>query len=368
MKRRKLKILYVCTGIFHLFTSVYLSSRLSEEEYGEDIERILVFRDIARKKVPIHEFADYFDKIIYQDFFEIKERPVRLIKRFINVGGLFPFSRIGKECYDRDAKYRVYTFDDYDLISNRIIQAVKKRKESIILVDEGMMLYSTNQYWLSAKRHKWLDFVMGIKIQGYVEHNHAIDTILCRYPEKLPDVKRAGRTIQKLPGIFSDAQWVSEMLELLQIETPIHAGKTALWLGDPLQELGMEERDEIEFIRRLAGILNGKYLLIVKPHPRDRQGKYDVLKSEVNIKILNMKPWIPVELIMSRLIPDVVLSAFSSATDFVLEINRNAKAIFCGKAMGIRRTLNKEIESMLQGNNKYYPGTLEEINKILQDE
>lgn len=368
MKKRRLKILYVCTGIFHLFSSIYLASRLPREKSDENVEQILVFRDVAGKNVPVHIFADYFDKIYYIDFTESECRPVRLIKRFWHVGGLFPVTKIGRECYDRKSEYRIYVFNDYDLISNRIIQAVKHRKESIILVDEGMMLYSTNQYWLSAKRHKWLDFVMGIKIQGYVEHNHAIDTILCRYPEKLPEVKRAGRTIQKLPGIFSDVQWVSEMLELLQIETPVHAGKTALWLGAPLQELDMEERDEVEFIRRLAGILNGKYLLIVKPHPRDRQGKYDVLKSEVNIKILNMKPWIPVELIMSRLIPDVVLSAFSSATDFVLEINRNAKAIFCGKAMGIRKTLNKEIESMLQGNNKYYPGTLEEINKILQDE
>ena len=361
-----IKEIYICSGSYHLFQSIYIA------QHSEN-EKVLVYLSPIERDIPVEIFSDYFDKIIYKKRFIYRERfgrkepifAIRMLKNCIRAGRLFPFTRIGRECYDRKKKYRTYVFDDYVLEANRIIQAVKNKKDSIILVEEGLMTYSTNQYALSNKRNHLSDLVTGVKSVPLVSHNPAIDTIMCKHPEKLPEIKAAGRKVIKIGNMFQDHEWVSTMINLIDLKVPSLPDNCFVWLGQPLVEVGLDEEDEVKRIDGILNLFDTECQFIVKPHPREKSDKYNKLEDEKNVQLLDMGDqfWVPAELIFQKLKPRIVLTAYSSAADFLVETNKDVYIIYCAMVMGIE--LDEDSIGALKGENRFYPQTMTELKEII---
>ena len=107
MMNRK-KIFFVCSGSFHLFTSVYIAMNyLPKNTY-----KILIFSDVADKKFPINIFKEYFDKIFYQKQYNDYPSHCGIVTRMMAGGWLFPFSEYGREFYRESKDASLYIFND----------------------------------------------------------------------------------------------------------------------------------------------------------------------------------------------------------------------------------------------------------------
>lgn len=360
VKEKKIKEIFVCSSVFHLFQSLYIGENITNE-------KILIYIDVSSKKVPFKVFSDNFKEIIYIRNYKNDFVLSKLFSKLLYEGRLFNFSKLGKICNEKNVKFNVYVFNDFQPTTTKIIQKTKKNKNSIKLVEEGLMTYSTNQYWLQIQHHKILNKILGIQVENTCRHNHAIDTIMCRNPEKLPLIKTQGRKIVKINNLFLDKKWVNKMIDLLNIDFSFNYENTAIWLGQPLAKDSIlnDDLQEIEFVKEIVQTFKGKYHLVIKTHPRDLLIKYkDLLKMEgISIIDLGDKNWIPAELIFQKIKPKLILTPFSSAADFFLEINNDTKIIYCAKAMGIK--LDNESINCLKGRNKYLPENIKEIKTII---
>lgn len=364
----KTKIYYICYTPYHLFYSIWLSDE--EKKENTNVERVLVWVSTASTETPTTFLESYFDKIVRIENYETRDnrkRKSRFIKRCFYSGWLFPFTELGKLLNGTNGS-KLYCYNDREYITGKLINEVSKRNGEVILVDEGLSTYGLGMGERLNWINKTVNLILGVKTGPYIGYHPGIHTLLLKHPQNLPDIKAKGRKIMKLPDIFLDTVWTSQFLNLCHIRcngTALERG--VLWLGQPLDGDGLNRQKELEWIKRIAGLLPPQVPLSIKPHPRERVSKYDDLREVENIQVIDLGEysWIPGELIFTVWKPGIVLTAFSSAADFLLERDRSIKVIYCYEMMGIN--IDSALKNVLEGEGKYHVTAINQLEKLLAD-
>ena len=145
------------------------------------------------------------------------------------------------------------------------------------------------------------------------------------------------------------------------------SGKRILWLGQPLDNLRVEEETEIRVTERIIGSFPSDHSFIIKKHPRDNAGKYDHFKGNNICKyFIDHETWVPVEVLVSEIEPDIIITPLSSAATNLYEIGYGKIIIFCYKLFGIEID-DRWLEKYKDNSDIHNVGSFDELNRIISE-
>jgi hypothetical protein len=296
----------------YYFVSMDVSSEYVRSNF--DFKKVIYFQKInfRRKdffKSPIKKLLEYRREIKnYKGF----------IKQFLNNLVL-------------DKKLTLYIFTEKDVFVQIFINQVKKISNcTVIAIDEGMGFYLKNN---------WKDYILKIiypiicfllfgfpyKYYKVLGTSNFIDVLYLRLPEFI-----YGKRKCKIYKINYYQTFISFEI------SDDNQNNSVLLLTSPFSEdrvLSLE--DEIGLIQRIINFLeNRKYIISIKPHPRENKCKYDFLKGNRNIIFLE-KEIISEEInyfkykfiinFTSSAIIDIMLSGYPLSKVITIDLNKYTK-------------------------------------------
>lgn len=198
----------------------------------------------------------------------------------------------------------IYAFNDVNPVDQWIINNFKHRKD-VCIIEEGIGLYRN-----TIKRNKLMlalfgKLFFGLKYENIdrIGENSNVTSIICSNVSYLSD-KQKQKNINLLNKI--DFLELSKRLNIKQISNKYW------FIGQPLVEDGvLGEREYINGIIKLQDNIRGKSnpIIVVKPHPREKIEKYNLLKNAIIVHEYD----IPVELLVNNADEVRIYTYYSSA-------------------------------------------------------
>ena len=216
----------------------------------------------------------------------------RILQRLIYGGRLFSFSRLRK-VVDENLKTCLFVFNDNEPITNKLLRIVKSRKDSLVcLVDEGIGSYAdSNGMNLSYKQKlRWLfTSMLGSPMQfKAIGDNPLIDVALVSNKELYTSLNKAAN--QKVFFQDKGALYARSDMFLKDYYSFEKQGLEydVVFLGQPFYENSGISRLETDYICHVFEMIPSNLRIVVKPHPRDPNGKYDFLEKRYkNVTIIS---------------------------------------------------------------------------------
>lgn len=318
----RMRLMFVCFTPYQLTCSIIYCKKISHRH--PDLKKVLVWKNFSNCKIDIHFVARQFDEIIeIPTIAENQNIIVKQFKKLIYYGRLFPFTNAGKKIRMDHAFTILCVYSDQELMTNRILKMFRKDKHiTTVLLDEGLHLYDEPQAINRSALQKINNFILGITYAPYIGYSSNIDTIIAKFPLQLPNAIIKDRSIIQQGNICRYSEdWdfilsSSEMLKgLSKMPKPL-----IMYLGQPIISEGVSEEKEIAVLEKVFAVLSDEYTILLKPHPRDRLGKYDSLISSDILFLSDPRiAWIPAEIIAGYLSPVCIMSSWSSSCN-TLEI------------------------------------------------
>lgn len=360
------KILFVGFTPYHLINSIYYAAKIKEK--CKDCSSILIWHDYADYKVDLSMFSDLF-----LDIYVIPSNVNLLDKQFKKMyytGFGFCFSPVGKFINNIDEKIFLFCFSDAHELTFKIIKKVLNKKNTIVLVDEGLGTYEMNFRKMPTKT-RVVNFLLGIKRGDYIGSNKNIDAVILKHPEWVKGKKFLECDVLKQSNIFSDPKLI-EMFNSIKKEIAPYLNdgrKFLLWLGDPVEECGGNKLEEIRLIEKVAKYLQDTHFILIKAHPREKRKFYKEIGAR-NVGLLDLPSfnWIPIEIIVAYLKFETVITVISSAAFNIYQLKSKIQVIYAYNLIGgliFDRTI---MEGVLKNDNVYCPMSIEEVVKFINKE
>lgn len=353
------KFIFICLTPYQLFMSY---SYIIQLRKYTNLNCVLVYvQGINSIEINKNLFEDV-EIIVIPELFS---NPIkRYWKRLYFGGRLFKFSKLYNIVTENTT---LIIFNDTEPITSKMMKETKRRNKlnGIILVEEGLGLYN---FIHNKKDNKVavLKFLLTkligneIKFQS-IGLSEEIDTIIAREPKNLPLSKSKNKLILK-QSVFKlfDPTIVENFIKTF-IDTStlnsINRNNTILYIDQPISEYidpNNSMKNEVAFMIEIFNNLPNNTNIVIKPHPRDNNAKYELLKRKFkNIIVLEGSiAMIPIECILSLFRNATILTYSSSA-------GVNGKYIYSG----IRVCFMFKV--FIDYINKHYEGNHNIINKLM---
>lgn len=332
------RVCFACYTIYHLINAIYYSMMV---DWGPDTcEKVLVWTDNTKANIDLNSFRKCFDRIY--ELVSLKD--VGLFeKQFLKMrdgGRLFKQSKLGKALSSEYDSNILFVFSDQEYSTNKLISEFKKLSNStVILIEEGIATYVFDTRRITGAT-KVLNLLLGIKTQAYVGKNEDIDVLIVKKPEEMPTEKILGRKLIKQGNIFCDLEWLKKFRKELydiQICFDINSNKPrVLWIGQDLSIYTKDKVNELDVIESVFEFLAGENQVIVKKHPNECEDRYKRFEK-LGVLEVDFGPftWLPIEMLASYIVPDIIITPMSSAAYNIYQMGFMRKIIYCYKLFGI---------------------------------
>lgn len=253
-------------------------------------------------------------------------RDVKIIDREVGAANLNNFFRVrhnattAKKVFKECKPKTLILFKDGSPLESSFIDRAKAINTRIVLVEEGLAIYSEDQRdatRFTCKLKKYLK-----KIIGYpatypgVGNNNSVHLISAFKIEMLPKSKTINKILVPFPTVPPANEVFDSFvngLGLLECQGQGYYQKASykiLYLGQPLSELGIisrqRERDFLEILfQRIKRI---SMEVIVKPHPWEHISKY----ADFGLAV-HKNNYIPAEIVAYNTRPSIIITPYSSA-------------------------------------------------------
>lgn len=243
----------------------------------------------------------------------------RIIQRLVYGGRLFFASGL-KKVIRKDIPVCLFLFNDNEPVTNKLLREIKTKTDSIaVLMDEGIGSYAdTNNINISYKQVFRIMFtsLLGSPMQyKAIGDNPLIDLALVSN-------KDLYITLEKSNGQKVFRQDVRELYRRtdLFLEEYYKIGKDFLkcdvvYLGQPFYENSDISFEEEKYICHLIDLIPSTLRIIIKPHPRDKIGKYNSLEKKYkNVSVISKElESVPLECIVGFIDAKILVGHNSSA-------------------------------------------------------
>jgi len=301
----------------------------------------------------------------------------RFWQRLFYGGFLFSLSSISRGIESADNAV-LFLFNDNEPITNKIMREMKKKNTCIsVIIDEGIGTYAeTTNKELNIKQllRYYLTSLIGSPMQyKVIGDNKLIDCALVGNKELYDSLDKSKNQVvfeQNKTALFSEGNSFirRKYLQNKQIDS-----FDILYLGQPFSEYGKLTEKEETYLDWLFGIVCKNYKVVIKPHPRDANQKYDsLLKKWKNTKMFDERlSSLPIECIAGGINMKVVISHKSSAGINIANLVRQICCIFTYKC-GITPYICEEGDSAYSdtifksvNDNIFIPASKSEVIKII---
>nr|QNO54476.1 hypothetical protein ILIMKHIM_00005 [Methanosarcinales archaeon ANME-1 ERB7] len=186
-----------------------------------------------------------------------------------------------------------------------------------VLIDEGLNIYMSPKIWNIVRRYDKQKtrrtLLEGIKLNILNLEVKVLESIVLNYI----DIENRFVFNKERFELIPNMHIVESYKKTLDVRKKNHKGKksefVAMILTGPFSEYGQVSLEyEINLISRLIEILDRKsFDIIIKPHPREYEGKYVAITRKYNVEIMQNR--FPVEDIFPTLNPSCVIGYTSTA-------------------------------------------------------
>lgn len=257
---------------------------------------------------------------------------IRTIERIIKGGGFSCPSELKGVIRKKD-QVCIFVFNDREDITDKVLRTAKKKHSSIaVLLDEGIGTYADVrkvQLTLHQRLTKLLyRAALGLKLYRVIGDNPFIGAALVSSPDLYSQLKKAAT--QKV--FKQDRRWLySQSEKFLNAFYPT-AGKKSeydvMCLGQPFFGSGDINSGEKDYICRVIDMIPADKSIVIKPHPRDKKGKYDFLKKiYTNVHIIEEDiATVPLECLIKMIGVKIIIGYNSSS---LINIANCFPEVFC---------------------------------------
>lgn len=347
------KVVFICQTPYHLFNSLYYATFLkkyninsiiindSDKEYeGVEFEDKKIVKVHSEKKTKLSNLNEGY-------FFWKKNNHIKVLLTNIEL---------------------VVCFNDQTNCSAKVIEFCKKHNNAkIALIEDGCGIYNEERKNVTIKKIV-KKFLFGSVIVKQLGKNRYIDIIVSKDPKLLPKWITRNRELLQQQDVFEDKKFINSFLYkneyLEELEKTMRSKKVILFLGQPVSELGIDESNQIAFLKKIATELS-EYIIVVKPHPRDADNKYVNLANLSNIIIYENKLWYPAEVLSYVLHPIAAISVCSSATESFLAIG-NSVVIYLYDMLGVKLE-NTYINASRYKKGIFFPENFRDVVTVIKN-
>ncbi len=350
------------TIVFSCFTPYHLVNAMYYGWHCNSAKRILIWNDYADYGIDVRSLKDiYFDEIVIIPYFLKGSHIARQLTKAKHAGRFFKLSSEYKVLSSNDCEIFVLFSDQEPCCHKQMTFINSKRDIKNILVEEGVATYTQAE----TKYNKLLLLVykvLGIEAISRIGMNSRFDTVIVRHPKALENNRYQCKRIIKQNFFACDSGFVDSIPFTKDFNIPHNYKQNILILGQPISEIkGIENYEYLSLLKSLVLEYGDKYNIIVKPHPREDPNYY---KTITGLTIMEPK-WIPVELAISKLDFNFILSIFSSAAFNAYEIKPKIKNIYLYKLfphLEIDDSLFKKYEIL---DNTFIPNSFDNLKKAM---
>lgn len=308
-----------------------------------------------------------------------KNKWSRFVQRLVWAGWLF-FTTPIYSYFHNINNCNLFIFNDNEPITNKIMRMAKKSKTNkVTIIEEGIGMYEkTACQKLNLKQRGRLFFTallgspMQYKAVGeskYISYAIVGDVALYR---KLDKARNQIVLEQSKKYIFSQA---SNLLKMLRLSCEEYRDFPVIYIGQPMNENGLMTLEENDYINNLIHFFGR---ILIKPHPRDYEGKYDKFSRENNsCRVMDSAMSIlPFESIIAELDVKIVISMTSSAGVNIARTFPNIQCVFTYDMIEAKKCIelndngytemNKEL-FVSPYNNILIPKSLNDLRILLSD-
>ena len=360
------KIYFICFTPFHLISSMYYASKISDIR---NYQRVLIWINYFDYGIKLEMIDPFFEKIIEIPYYDNVNKIRKQFFKFYYSGYAFKFNPIGNDMRDVDSKSIILCFSDVNETTHRAIEIIAQKGGKIILVEEGLGTYLSHNNKESIKTFL-IRTVLGMHTEKSIGSFRAISSVFLQHPEWNKKYKK--EIVIQQNNIFRDAQFLDQLYfvknEIKTIKSKNK--KSVLWLGDPVDEIGGKKEDELNIIKFLSNKLSDEYQIFIKPHPREDIYIYNSILSD-NIKLLVIKniEWMPAEIVSSYLDFKTIITSASSAAINIYELKKNCQVIYLYKLIkGIYEISDKALKPILSNKNVWVPDSEDQIIDLIKGE
>lgn len=299
-----------------MISSLYYNTMIKKAK--SEVNTSLIWKNFSCYNFDICELTKSFTTVIeVPNIAETENIIIKQIKKFFYVGSAFQYTKLGKKTQIKDNKILLCIFSDEELLTNRILKNYRGYdKVKVILLDEGLHLYDRLKEKKRSLMQRLNDGILGITYAPYIGATPEIETIIAKFPQALPSYVQKGRTLICQSNVCRYSESWEKLIKSSSLLKQLKKGSPPLlfYLGQPLTAENLSEGEELDKLTMIFNIIKKSYTILVKPHPRDRVGKYNCLIGE-NIYILSDLEiaWIPAEIIADYMEPNFIMSAWSSS-------------------------------------------------------
>lgn len=367
MGEKMKRIIFVGFTPYQLMISIYYAIKLS---HIHKCEKILIWHDYANYKINFSDINPFFERVFivpyYDDVNKLKKQFLK--RRYTGQG--FKNSKIGQYVKSCKNDTILICFSDMHELTNKLIHELAQKNNKILLIEEGIGIYSTDYSKLPI-RTKIINKILGISTEKAIGINKNISAVILNHPEWLENSKFIGTTLLQQNSVFEDNNFISELSFITKkIESfKKSRKKIILWLGDPIEDIGGTKTEEIDLIIELSKNLGENYMILIKPHPREDQNKYqNIENTHIRLIKLGGLSWVPIEIIASYLNFQTVITSVSSAAFNIYKIMDCIQVIY---VYNILHDLNFDrtmLQPILSKKNIYCPATIKQLLDLIKIE
>ena len=302
----------------------------------------------------------------------------------LQCGYLYKMSSWSK-LLDKDKRTILFVFNDLSKLTSRMIQEVKKNdiNNKVVLVEEGNNTYSdalnsgNEKVW--KLKHKMSKIMFGNgRTSRVIGDDPGIDIAIVKDPVRYGSLKKAQKQKilqQNTDILFCASDFISHYNQACSIDLDCDV----LFLGQPFYKNGTYYEEENRCISEMFDAIPGNVRILIKPHPRDSEGKYDRL-AEIypNVSVVNDElSVLPIETLLGIADIKIVMTIESSAATTLANLSSDIGTIvlrFLPQAEKLRQKLVKDgaelpdiRDDFFVGkyDNIYLPKTTNEYKKLI---
>ncbi|SFR86538.1 polysialyltransferase family glycosyltransferase [[Clostridium] aminophilum] len=256
----------------------------------------------------------------------------RVIQRLVYGGRLFRFSKLSGVIRKED-KTCLFIFNDNEPITNKLLRIVKSTNSNLtVLLDEGIGSYAdTREIALTTKQKiRWL-FTSGLgSPMQYkaIGDNPLIDVAFVSNKELYASLRKA--TKQKVFPQDKRALYVKSdrfLADYYSVKKQ-ELKCDVVYLGQPFYENSEVSKTEADYICKVFEMVPSNLRIVIKPHPRDQEGKYSFLEERYkNTTVIdNELAKLPLECLSNIIGAKIMIGHNSSA---LINIANSFSGIVC---------------------------------------
>lgn len=368
--------IFLCQTPYHLMVSVSYCRQIQEEP----VKKVLVFDNNTVYDIDPEKTCPGFDAYLKipggwreKNFFR------RQSFKLLYEGYLSRYSYLNQLDNKNITENVFICFNDCNKIYDRIAELAVKKKHEIIMLEEGAGIYAVTPYssCKASLPSKILNqCILGVKpySKKYLGDDSRIDRFEVKNPEQFPAEKLRGRQVfvqKPIDDTVFDA-YINEMLKN-EMDKMQQNKKWIFYIGDCFDDdVHMPEKIEQEHLKKIFDYFQQKnYMVIIKPHPREDKQKYDMFCNErvVNLERQNLG-WVPVECIVDKLTPEIVISPCSSALSSFSEKEYCRTIIFVYKLFPRVPNIDSSyFEKLAEKSFKIHvPADFQQLDKFLEEQ